>query len=89
MPDEDAESEYTRFQSKIQLGDGVDRRGDIQVEIVRERAPPSELTAREVTLPSGETVAVGTDDTAFAEFYFEVQRKTDVLREQLGLDDGP
>lgn len=87
MTDEDSESEFVRFQSKIQLGEGVDRRGDVTVEMLRERPSLGRRTQhQDVELPSGETVTITTDDEAFAEFYFELQRTRDVLRRTLGLD---
>lgn len=82
----DGSTEYTKFSSKIQLGDGVDQRGDIQVEIARDRPSLGRRNEHTVELPSGDEVTVTVDDEAFAEFYFELQRSTDVLRESLGLD---
>lgn len=79
------ETEYTRLKANFQRGEGVDRRGDVTIEIVRERdedAPP-----REIELPDGETVEVACDDATFAEFYFEAQRAESVLIETLGLDE--
>lgn len=85
--DETEPTEITRFKMNIQRGEGVDRRGDITVETVRERDRGANGTEREVTLPSGETVTVETHDDAFAEFYFEAERAKRVLIQTLGLTD--
>lgn len=90
MTDEET-TEYTKFETKIQLGDGVDRRGDVRVEMVRERprGGSAGVTQRAVTVPGGEEVTITTDDKAFAEFYFEAGRAAGVLREKLGLEETP
>lgn len=84
----DIEGEYTRFRANIQLGDGPDRRGDVTIEIVREREEVASQTPREVELPSGERIQTETMDAAFAEFYIELDRASTTLRETLGLPPG-
>lgn len=87
---EEQDGAYTRYSAKIQRGDGVDRRGDIQVEMVREH-PESlvDTTRHTVELPNGREVKFDADDRAFAEFYFSLQRAEGVLTETLGLDESP
>lgn len=89
---EDSGSEYTRFQMTIQRGDGIDRRGDVTVEIQRERNPGDEReTPVDLSLTSKEfdddAVETTVNDAHFAEFYHEAVRATRVLEEQLGLED--
>jgi hypothetical protein len=93
MSEEDGfDAEYTRRKVKLQVGDGPDARGEVTVEMVRERAPEDETTPRHesVVMQTGESqrVRFGTDDAAFAEWVFEVNRSVDVLRDSLGLEDG-
>lgn len=82
---------YTRFRGKLQLGEDVNRRGDISVEIVRE-FDPTKLEDMTIETPEGTTVAadVPRDHRAFAEFYAELERADRLLRERLGMevDDG-
>lgn len=86
MSDE-PDGEYTRMKANIQLGDGIDRRGDVTVEIVRSvDSSGARRRKREVVLPDGDTITARTSDEVFAEFYFEAARATEVLRERLGLD---
>ena len=84
------EGEFTRLKSSVQLGDGPDQRGDVTVEVLREKRPREGFERRDVELelPDG-TVAEGdVDDATFAEFYTELERATRALSEALGLPDG-
>ena len=84
--------EYTRFRAKVQLGDGPDQRGEVTVEVVREPNPDGEDEKvndyRPVyyQLPDGTTAGATLDHRTFAEFYGELDRATDALRENLGLE---
>jgi len=82
------DGEYTRMQADIQLGDGIDRRGEVTVEVVRSVNTSSDSRrTRSVMLPDGNTISAHTTDEVFAEFYFEACRATEILRERLGLPD--
>jgi hypothetical protein len=85
------DGEFTRLKSSVQLGDGPDQRGDVTVEVVREKRPREGFERRdvEVELPDGSVVEGDVDDATFAEFYTELDRATRVLSDALGLaDDG-
>lgn len=92
MADDEPSGEYTRLRSKVQLGDGPDQRGETTVEIVREE-PGDGRQRRTVTIPDegveGGTREVETfvNDTAFAEFYYELTRARGALSEALDLED--
>lgn len=80
--------EYTRLKANIQLGDGIDRRGEVTVEVVRSVDTTSDTRrSRSVVLPDGTTFGTKTTDEVFAEFYFECVRATEALRERLGLNE--
>ena len=80
--------EYTRLKANIQLGDGIDRRGEVTVEVVRSVDTASDgRRSRSVVLPDGTTFGTKTTDEVFAEFYFECVRATEALHERLGLDE--
>lgn len=84
-PEEDGE--YTRFKAKIQLGDGIDRRGDTTVEIARSPRPESSVTTSVSVGRGEEEVETTVDHKAFAEFALEVDRATELLRSTLQLPD--
>lgn len=97
MSDEDPEAgEYVRTKADIQLGEGVDRRGSIEFEMQQEintnRETEPEQNVVDVPLPNGgtaEVVNAPRDDIAFARFVLELQRRVQLLRDQLRLhDDG-
>jgi len=78
--------EYTRLRADIQLGDGIDRRGEVTIEVVRSIDSESdERRSRSVVLPDESTLQTETSDEVFAEFYFECGRATRALQERLGL----
>ena len=79
--------EYTRFKSKLQIGDGVDARSETTVEVVREIDEDRDPT-RSVTLDDGTEVPFATNDAAFAEFALELDRAVAAVRDELDLDDG-
>jgi hypothetical protein len=88
---EEPRGEYTRLRADIQLGDGIDRRGEVTIEVVRSIDGESdERRSRSVVLPDESTLQTETSDEVFAEFYFECGRATRALQERLGLhhDDG-
>lgn len=99
MSDEDFDGEYTRFRANIQLGDGIDQRGDVTVELVRE--PNENRNERETGIPltdserehinldgrDMEVVDTPCNDREFAEFYNELQRASNALRDALNLPD--
>ena len=78
--------EYTRIKAKVQLGDGPDQRGEVTVEMVRERTEDTPLDVRTVELPDGTSVETTIDDRTFAEFYLESGRVVSALSDRLGLD---
>lgn len=86
----DGVEEYTRFEADIQLGDGPDQRGSIEVEVLR--GTDGNRNPRQVKIPvdgDGLDVEVATEvsDEAFAEFYYELQRSSMALKNALGLED--
>lgn len=81
-------TEYTRFKSKVKLGDGPDQRGEVTVETVRETVEGEQGEVDGVELPNGETVDfVPANNREFAEFYHELTRSAAALRQTLGLED--
>jgi hypothetical protein len=83
---EEPRGEYTRLRADIQLGDGIDRRGEVTIEVVRAIDTESEKRrTRSVVLPDESTLQTETSDEVFAEFYFECGRATRALQERLGL----
>lgn len=86
-PDVQMDGEYTRYRMSVQRGDGPDRRGKVEVEMVREREPSRESQTVDV---GGREVTTQMEDSAFAEFLLESDRSVRLLEERLGLnDDGP
>ncbi len=88
----DEEGEYTKFRAKVQLGDGPDQRGSIEVELQRE--PDEDREERFVAMPESATmespsmdVEAKMNDAQFAEFYHELSRGTEALRQSLGLEE--
>lgn len=86
-PDPQPDVEMTRLSCTIQLGDGIDRRGDVTVEVTRELGPRMDRREREVELPDGSTTTVTADDQTFGEFVLETGRATELLRDRLRLDE--
>lgn len=87
--DNDSDEQFTRIRSNVQLGDGPDARGDVTVEIVREKTTAKRFA--DVTVPDGQggtinVADVPMDDRAFAEWMIEMDRAVDRLRTKLGLD---
>lgn len=78
------DGEYTRFRMNVQRGEGVDRRGDVSVEMIREREPAS--TAK-IKFEDGEQKTL-VDNETFAEFVFETRRAVKLLEDRLGIEDG-
>lgn len=84
---ETPDGEYTRFKAKIQRGDGIDRRGDVEVEVVRERSEVRvDLDEIEHEIADDVSVTTLADHGPFAEFSFELERAVRLLEDQLGLD---
>lgn len=102
IPEVEQTDEYTRLSMTIQRGDGIDRRGDVTVDIKRDRPPRAQRTNESVIIPTepnsrdgspatNRSQSVTVDHETFAEFYHEVQRATHLLEQRLGLlddDDG-
>ena len=78
------DGEYTRFRMNIQRGEGVDRRGDVTVEMVRETAHDSTATVEY----SNRSQKIRVDNEAFSEFVFETDRAVTLLENRLGLTGG-
>lgn len=96
MSDEEVyeeDGEFTRLRAKVQIGDGVDQRGEVSVERSSKQDEDGrgyEKTTKEVTLPEemgGDTVEIQANNELFAEFYYELTRSTKALRQELGLPD--
>lgn len=79
------DTEYTKHRIQVQRGDGPDRRGKVETEIVRERHDKTGKPV-DVELPNGETVTVTPHSEAFGELVLESERAVAVLEERLGLD---
>lgn len=76
-----SDGEYTRFRMNIQRGEGVDRRGDVSIELVREKDGGGETVQYE-------NKSVEVDHSAFTEFAFETDRSVKLLEDRLGLSKG-
>lgn len=86
MPgNETPDGEFTRYRIQIQRGDGPDRRGKVEVEIQREVDPDG--TTKTATLPNGEKAEYDSQNSAFAEFYYESERAVTLLEDRLGLSE--
>jgi hypothetical protein len=94
--EDEPNGDYTRLRAKVQVGDGPDQRGDRTVEMVRlhdeeiehrEAVPAGDLLTEDELERYGvdPDVKVPRNDSQFAEFMVEVQRTTDLLRNELGL----
>jgi len=85
-------TEVTRYRANIQRGDGPDQRGDVTVEMVREKDSDPEtrdvrLDRSGVDLEAGEDGLVGIDDAPYAEFVYELDRAVAALETALDLDE--
>lgn len=89
MPDDnEPDTEYTRIRAKMQMGNGIDQRGEVTVETVRE--VEEDRTTTTVELPDGTVVGdVPINNRAFAEFYHELERSGQALKDKLGIEDWP
>jgi len=85
----DDTTEYTKLRMQAQRGDGPDRRGKVEVEMLREDDEPTEDRTVSVGVgPDGDIPAAATvDDSVFAEFHYETERAVALLEDRLGLDD--
>jgi hypothetical protein len=91
----DDTTEYTKVRMQAQRGDGPDRRGKVEVEMLREVEGqnedgdnPNRRTTTVAVGPDGNIPAAATvDDSVFAEFHYETERAVALLEDRLGLDD--